>query len=166
MGRELASLPHVLARLTVALLMHWTTSAGCRLFAAAHCWVHVFQRRGDKLDDLAKFTRCLSVGAFPLHRCSPRLRQWWTCWWCGADAGPRHRLVSLIWRGTWSARSSQTSARIWRRSTRLCGTSSALVLYTRVAAVGLLLWLLCVGAGKASLDELAGRRLAVLTIGD
>jgi hypothetical protein len=26
--------------------------------------------------------------------------------------------------------------------------------------------LLCVGAGKASLDELAGRRLAVLTTGD
>ncbi len=32
--------------------------------------------------------------------------------------------------------------------------------------VGLLLWLLCVGAGKASLDELVGRRLAVLTAGD
>jgi putative oxidoreductase len=32
--------------------------------------------------------------------------------------------------------------------------------------VGLLLWLLCVGAGKASLDGLVGRRLAVLTTGD
>jgi putative oxidoreductase len=32
--------------------------------------------------------------------------------------------------------------------------------------VGLLFWLLCVGARKASLDELAGRRLAVLTTGD
>jgi putative oxidoreductase len=32
--------------------------------------------------------------------------------------------------------------------------------------VGLLLWLLCVGAGKASLDALVGRRLAVLTTGD
>jgi putative oxidoreductase len=32
--------------------------------------------------------------------------------------------------------------------------------------LGLLLWLLCVGAGKASLDELAGRRLAVLTAED
>lgn len=32
--------------------------------------------------------------------------------------------------------------------------------------VGLLFWLLCVGAGKASLDGLIGRRLAVLTTGD
>jgi putative oxidoreductase len=32
--------------------------------------------------------------------------------------------------------------------------------------MGLLLWWLCVGAGKASLDELAGRRLAVLTTED
>ncbi len=32
--------------------------------------------------------------------------------------------------------------------------------------VGLLLWLLCAGAGKASLDALAGRRLAVPTTGD
>jgi putative oxidoreductase len=32
--------------------------------------------------------------------------------------------------------------------------------------VGLLLWILCVGAGKASLDGLVGRRLAVLTTGD
>jgi putative oxidoreductase len=31
--------------------------------------------------------------------------------------------------------------------------------------VGLLLWLLCVGAGKASLDGLVGRRLAALTPG-
>jgi putative oxidoreductase len=31
--------------------------------------------------------------------------------------------------------------------------------------VGLLLWLLCVGAGKASLDGLIGRRLAMLTTG-
>src|ERR1700733_6107654 len=32
--------------------------------------------------------------------------------------------------------------------------------------VGLLLWFLCVGAGKASLGGLLGRRLAVLTTGD
>jgi len=32
--------------------------------------------------------------------------------------------------------------------------------------VGLLLWLLCVGAGKASLDRLVGRRLAVPTTRD
>ncbi|MBV8179536.1 MAG: DoxX family protein [Mycobacterium sp.] len=32
--------------------------------------------------------------------------------------------------------------------------------------VGLLLWLLCVGAGKASLDAVVGRRLAVETTGD
>ena len=32
--------------------------------------------------------------------------------------------------------------------------------------VGLLFWLLCVGAGKASLDGLIGRRLALLTTGD
>jgi putative oxidoreductase len=32
--------------------------------------------------------------------------------------------------------------------------------------IGLLLWLLCVGAGKASLDALIGRRLAALTGGE
>lgn len=32
--------------------------------------------------------------------------------------------------------------------------------------LGLLLWLLCVGAGKVSLDALIGRRLAELTTGD
>jgi putative oxidoreductase len=32
--------------------------------------------------------------------------------------------------------------------------------------IGLLLWLLCVGAGKASLDALIGRRLAALTTED
>ena len=31
----------------------------------------------SKLGDLRNSHRCLSAWAFPLRRCSPRLRQWW-----------------------------------------------------------------------------------------
>jgi putative oxidoreductase len=77
------------------------------------------------------------------------------------------RLVSLVLAGNMvGALITDIGPNLAQKFPALWGFFSNLFYASEWLLVGLLLWLLCVGAGKASLDALVARHLAVSTTGD
>jgi putative oxidoreductase len=77
------------------------------------------------------------------------------------------RLVSLVLAGNMvGALITDIGPNLAQKFPALWGFFSNLFYAPEWLLVGLLLWLLCVGAGKASLDTLLARHLAVSTTGD
>ena len=121
-----------------------------------------------KLADLGKFTAMfVSLGIPAAQLVAPATAIVELVGGAALMLGIGTRLVSLVLAGDMAGalvtdigpNLAQKYPTVWDFLSNLFYASEWLLL-------GLLLWLLCVGAGKASLDALVGRRLAVLTNGD
>ena len=121
-----------------------------------------------KLDDLGKFTAMfVRLGIPAAQVLAPVTAVVELVGGAALMLGLGTRLVSLILAGDMvGALITDIGPNLSEKYPALWDFLSNLFYAPEWLLVGLLLWLLCVGAGKASLDELAGRRLAVLTTGD
>src|ERR1700759_1655246 len=122
----------------------------------------------NKLDDLGKFTAMfVRLGIPAAQVLAPVTAVVELVGGAALMLGLGTRLVSLILAGDMAgALITDIGPNLAQKYPALWDFLSNLFYAPEWLLVGLLLWLLCVGAGKASLDELAGRRLAVLTTAD
>ena len=145
---KLSWLPNLLLRVTVGFMF--------------------FSGAVNKLDDLGKFTAMfVSLGIPAAQVLAPVTAVVELVGGAALMLGLGTRLVCLILAGDMvGALITDIGPNLAQKYPALWEFLSNLFYAPEWLLVGLLLWLLCVGAGKASLDELAGRRLAALTTGD
>src|ERR1700722_14283325 len=157
--------PAAYRRLTDALSkLSWLPNFGLRLTIG----FMFFSGAVAKLDDLGKFTAMfVRLGIPAAQVLAPVTAVVELVGGAALMLGLGTRLVSLILAGAMvGALITDIDPNLADKYPALWDFLSNLFYAPEWLLVGLLLWLLCVGAGKASLDELAGRRLAVLTTGD
>src|ERR1700759_2214389 len=145
---NLGWLPNVVLRLTVGFMF--------------------FSGAVTKLGDLGKFTAMfVSLGIPVAQALAPVTAVVELVGGAALMLGLGTRLVSLVLAGDMvGALITDIGPNLAHKYPALWDFLSNLFYAPEWLLVGLLLWLLCVGAGKASLDELAARRLAVLTTAD
>jgi putative oxidoreductase len=139
---DLGWLPNLLLRLTVGF-MFFTGAVG-------------------KLGDLGKFTAMfVSLGVPAARVLAPVTAVVELVGGAALMLGLGTRLVSLVLAGDMvGALITDIGPNLAQKYTALWDFVSNLFYASEWLLVGLLLWLLCVGAGKASLDALVGRRWA------
>lgn len=121
-----------------------------------------------KLGDLGKFTAMfVSLGIPAAQLLAPVTAVVELVGGAALMLGLGTRLVSLVLAGNMvGALITDVGPNLAQKFPALWGFFSNLFYAPEWLLVGLLLWLLCVGAGKVSLDALVGRHLAVPTTGD
>jgi putative oxidoreductase len=145
---DLGWLPNVLLRVTVGFMF--------------------FSGAVAKLGDLGKFTAMfVSLGIPAAQVVAPVTAVVELVGGAALMLGLGTRLVSLVLAGDMAgALITDIGPNLAQKYPALWDFLSNVFYAPEWLLVGLLLWLLCVGAGKASLDELVGRRYAVLATGD
>jgi putative oxidoreductase len=120
-----------------------------------------------KLDDLGKFTAMfVSLGIPAAQVLAPVTAVVELVGGAALMLGFGTRMVSLVLVGDMvGALITDVGPNLVQKYPALWDFLSNLFYSPEWLLVGLLLWLLCVGAGKAGLDALVGRRLALLTTG-
>ena len=128
----------------------------------------LFSGAVNKLGDLGKFTAMFSSLGIPAAQVvAPVTAVVEVVGGAALILGLGTRLVSLVLAGDMvGALITDIGPNLAQKYPALWDFLSNLFYAPEWLLVGLLLWLLCVGAGKASLDGLVGRRCAVWATGD